>query len=623
MRLPWLRPSRRDNPASGQNISVTLNPNTGEVSVYALKTVVESVEDPDREITLGDAQHIKRAATLGDEVAAAEPLPHNASRIAAQTAKQVVLQRLREAERELLFQEFQQHEGDIVSGIVEQAESGRSITLDLGRAQAVLPYEEQVSTERYRKGQRVKVYLLSVRSTPKGPEMLVSRSHRNMLRRLFEIEVPEVYNGVVEIKAIAREAGFRSKVAVTATQPGIDPVGSCIGIRGNRIQSIVNELQGEKIDIVSWDSDPRSFISKALSPSEPVQVELLDAEQTAIVVVPDRQLSLAIGKEGQNTRLAARLTGWRLDIKGMTEWEVIREARLSGAAAAAAAAAQAQAEAAAAMAPQAAAEKATGEPGVVAEAVAVAEAASEALDAIQQAAAQPAAEAPGAVPAAAVDQDNILEELIREEEALAAETPAPADEAVVGLSVADLDSFTLDDMDILDDDGEDEGEGELDESLPPAGRPARPDPRRRENPVRRGHRRGHPGRRAAGRRTRPAGRWISPGRGALDRHPRLDTGRPRFGQKAACSRAQLRRLRQQDAQAGPCPAGAHTRRRSRGGPSGKGPRTRRLSLPEGWLLGLGPCPGRLSRSLGVELSGRDREAILATVRSFHEQSIAG
>ncbi len=449
---------KKDNPASGQNISVTLNPNTGEVSVYALKMVVDSVEDPDREITLGDAQHIKRTATIGDEVAAAEPLPHNASRIAAQTAKQVVLQRLREAERELLFQEFQQHEGDIVSGIVEQAEAGRSITLDLGRAQAVLPYEEQVGSERYRKGQRVKVFLLSVRSTPKGPEILVSRSHRNMLRRLFEIEVPEVYNGVVEIKAIAREPGSRSKVAVTATQPGIDPVGSCIGIRGNRIQSIVNELQGEKIDIVSWDNDPRSFIAKALSPSEPVHVELLDVEQTAIVVVPDRQLSLAIGKEGQNTRLAARLTGWRLDIKGMTEWEEIREARISGAAAAAQAAAQAAA-AQAAEAPESAA---------VAEAVAVAEAASDALDAadaIEQAAVVVPVEA---VAVAGVDQDNILEALIREEETLAAEVPAPVETAIPGLSVDDLDAFTLDDVAILDDDEEDEEEqeGEIDDSLP-------------------------------------------------------------------------------------------------------------------------------------------------------------
>ncbi len=319
---------KKDNPASGQNISVKLNPNTGDVRVYALKTVVDLVEDPDREISVGDAQHIKKGADIGDEVAAAEPLPHNASRIAAQTAKQVVLQRLREAERELLYQEFLQFEGDVVSGVIDQTEAGRFITLDLGgRAQAILPYEEQVATERYRRGQRSKVFVLSVRNASKGPEILVSRSHKDMLKRLFEIEVPEVHNGVVEIKAIAREAGFRSKVAVTATQQGIDPVGSCIGVRGNRIQSIVNELQGEKIDVISWDRDPKVFISKALSPSEVVEVELASSDQSAIVVVPDRQLSLAIGKEGQNTRLAARLTGWRLDIKGMTEWEEIREAR--------------------------------------------------------------------------------------------------------------------------------------------------------------------------------------------------------------------------------------------------------------------------------------------------------
>jgi len=281
---------KKDNPASGQNISVKLNPNTGDVNVYALKMVVDTVEDSDKEITVKDAQNIRKGAELGEEVASEEPLPHNASRIAAQTAKQVVLQRLREAERELLFQEFLQHEEDIVSGVIEVSEQGRAITLDLGRAQAVLPYEEQVPTERYRKGQRAKVYVLSVRSAAKGPEIVVSRSHKNMLKRLFEIEVPEVYNGVVEIKAIAREAGFRSKVAVSATQQGIDPVGSCIGVRGNRIQSIVNELQGEKIDIVSWDQDPKVFIGKALSPSEVVAVELFPSDMTAIVVVPDRQL---------------------------------------------------------------------------------------------------------------------------------------------------------------------------------------------------------------------------------------------------------------------------------------------------------------------------------------------
>ena len=440
---------KKDNPASGQNISVTLNPNTGEVSVFALKTVVETVEDQDKEVTVADAQSIKKGAVLGDEVAAAEPLPHNASRIAAQTAKQVVLQRLREAERDLLYQEFQQHEGDIVSGVIEQAEPGRTITLDLGRAQAVLPYEEQAPNERYRKGQRTKVYLISVRSTPKGPEILVSRSHKNMLKRLFEIEVPEVYNGVVEIKAIAREAGFRSKVAVSATQPGIDPVGSCIGIRGNRIQSIVNELQGEKIDIVSWDEEPKTFIANALSPSEPVHVELLEQEQTAIVVVPDRQLSLAIGKEGQNTRLAARLTGWRLDIKGMTEWEEIKEST------------QAKAGASTADETEVAAEDAA---DAVEEAIAIVEeaAATETAEPVA-AEATPVAEAVTAAPAEDVDEDSILEALIREEESQepVEETPEPA--AAEGLSVEDLGAFTIDDVELSEEDDYEDEEDEEDQ----------------------------------------------------------------------------------------------------------------------------------------------------------------
>jgi len=290
---------KKDSNASGQNITVNLNPNTGDVSVFALKTVVDTVEDSDREITVLDAQSIQKDATIGEEIALPEPLPHNASRIAAQTAKQVVLQRLREAERELLYDEFIQHKDDIISGIIEQVDGNRTVQIDLGRAQAVMPSDEQVFSERYRKGQRLKVFVLDVRTSAKGPEILVSRSHKNLLKRLFEIEVPEVYNGVVEIKAIARDPGFRSKVAVNSTQDGIDPVGSCIGVRGNRIQSIVNELQGEKIDVVPWDDDPKEFIAKALSPSEVVHVELEPSEQTAVVAVPDRQLSLAIGREGQ------------------------------------------------------------------------------------------------------------------------------------------------------------------------------------------------------------------------------------------------------------------------------------------------------------------------------------
>ena len=264
---------KKDSLVAGQNISVKLNPNNGEVNVFATKTVVEEVEDPRREMALKEAQKAKKDAAVGDEVAV-EALPHQVSRIGAQTAKQVVLQRLREVERELIFQEFAQRTDDVVSGVVDQMEAGRVIVLEMGRAQAILPPEEQVLTERYRKGQRLKLYVLDVRRTSKGPEILVSRSHKELLKRLFEIEVPEVFNGIVEIKAIAREAGSRSKVAVASRQEGIDPVGSCIGMRGNRIQSIVNELQGEKIDVVRWDKDLKVLIANALSPSEVVHVDV-------------------------------------------------------------------------------------------------------------------------------------------------------------------------------------------------------------------------------------------------------------------------------------------------------------------------------------------------------------
>ena len=440
---------KKDNPVAGQNITVTLNPNTGDVSVFALKTVVEEVEDPTREISLNEATAIRQDVELGDEVAAAEPLPHNASRIAAQTAKQVVLQRLREAERELLYEEFLQHREDIITGVVEQMEGNRTITLDMGRAQAIMPQDEQVPTERYKKGQRIKVYVLDVRSGPKGPEILVSRSDRNMLKRLFEIEVPEVYNGTVEIKAISRDAGFRSKVAVHSTQDGVDPVGACIGLRGNRIQSIVNELQGEKIDVVPWDADPKSFIARAISPSEVSHVELNPTEQTAIVVVPDRQLSLAIGKEGQNARLAARLVGWRLDIKGLAEWEEIKEVRqreleeqrrmaaLEAAEAARdATAAEAQEAVAEAEAIVAAAEQ-TGEP---VQAAAVAE----------EAVATPQEESAAVAEVEAIDEEALLEALIREEEEAQPEETEPEET----LSVDELATFTLDE--VMEEDEEEE-----------------------------------------------------------------------------------------------------------------------------------------------------------------------
>ena len=452
---------KKDSSATSQNISVKLNPNTGDVSVFALKTVVDEVEDPDREIGVLDAQRIRAAAAVGDEVALPEPLPHNASRIAAQTAKQVVLQRLREAERELLYEEFVQHKEDIISGVVEHMEYGRTMTLDLGRAHAVMPPEEQVPTERYKKGQRLKVYVLDVRSSPKGPAILVSRSHKDMLKRLFEIEVPEVYNGVVEIKAISREPGQRSKVAVNSTQEGIDPVGSCIGVRGNRIQSIVNELQGEKIDVVPWDQDPKVFIARAISPSEVIHVELDPPEQAAMVIVPDRQLSLAIGKEGQNARLAARLAGWRLDIKGLTEWEEIKERRLAE-----------QVE-------KAKSEVAVAEP---ADAVAVLTEVEEepSVEEMPVAAGLPSAETaaePEAVleqvakePVLKLDEDALLEALIKEEEEASADVAA-TEEAPVGLSVEELASFTLDGVVVEE---YDDDEDELEEIEGPEGLPEMP-----------------------------------------------------------------------------------------------------------------------------------------------------
>ncbi|GAG62015.1 unnamed protein product, partial [marine sediment metagenome] len=255
-----------------------------------------------------------------------EATPPNAGRIAAQTAKQVILQRLHEAEHSAIFEEYADKEGDIVTGLVQRIES-RQIFLDLGRTEAVLPGAEQAHNERYRVGQRLKVCLLEVAQTSRGPQLVVSRSHPNLLRRLFELEVPEVFNGIVELKSIAREAGYRSKVAVAARQDGIDPVGCCVGLRGIRIQNIVNELGGEKIDVVMWNPSAAAFIASALSPAQVLSVELNDEEKVATVVIPDKQLSLAIGKEGQNVRLAAKLTGWRIDIKSASTAEEERVAK--------------------------------------------------------------------------------------------------------------------------------------------------------------------------------------------------------------------------------------------------------------------------------------------------------
>ena len=318
---------KKDNFASNQNIAVKINPNTGKVEVWAEKTVVEKPADPRFEIDLKEAKKIKDDVQIGGAVMV-EATPANAGRIAAQTAKQVILQRLHEAEHSAIFEEYADKEGEVVSGVVQRFEAGQAY-IELGRTEAVLPTSEQVRTERYRVGQRLKVVLLQVARTSKGPKVIISRSHPELLRRLFELEVPEVYNGTVEIKSIAREAGFRSKIAVAAKQEGIDPVGCCVGLRGIRIQNIVSELNGEKIDVVMWSPEPASFIANALSPAHIVGVELNKAEQVATVIVPDKQLSLAIGKEGQNARLAAKLTGWRIDIKSasLAESEKIKETK--------------------------------------------------------------------------------------------------------------------------------------------------------------------------------------------------------------------------------------------------------------------------------------------------------
>jgi len=304
---------RKNNFMPNQTVSAKINQETGQVSVFAGKIVVEKVADPVREISLGDARKINKYAQVEEEIMV-EATPQNAGRIAAQTAKQVVLQRLREAEREIVYEEFSDRENEIVTGVVQRVDP-KQITLDLGRTEAVLPSTEQVRTEHYRPGQRFKVYILGVHRTAKGPQVVVSRTHRNLLRRLLELEVPELHQGAIELKAIAREAGQRSKIAVSARQEGIDPIGSCVGLRGIRIQNIVNELNGEKIDVVQWDADPAQFIANALSPAQVESVTTNEDEKVAVVVVPDRQLSLAIGREGQNARLAAKLTGWRIDIK--------------------------------------------------------------------------------------------------------------------------------------------------------------------------------------------------------------------------------------------------------------------------------------------------------------------
>ncbi|MER1956025.1 MAG: transcription termination factor NusA [Solibacillus sp.] len=300
-----------------QNVRVDLNLNTGTMVVYSRKDVVEDVEDERLEIALEDAQFINPAFQIGD-VVEEEVTPRNFGRIAAQTAKQVVTQRVREAERGLIYEEYVDREDDIVSGLIERQDA-RNIYVSIGKVEAALPLNEQMPGEVYKPTARIRVYITKVERTTRGPQVIVSRTHPGLLRRLFEMEVPEIYDGTVEIKSIAREAGDRSKISVYAHNEEVDPVGSCVGAKGARVQTIVNELNGEKIDIVEWSEDPVVFVANALSPSKVLDVQVNEEEKSTTVVVPDYQLSLAIGKRGQNARLAAKLTGWKIDIKSETD----------------------------------------------------------------------------------------------------------------------------------------------------------------------------------------------------------------------------------------------------------------------------------------------------------------
>lgn len=309
---------------SSSNVRADIDRQTGEIRVFSKLTVVDKVETPQQEITLAEARVYDPHCQIDSSVEI-EVTPTEFGRIAAQTAKQVVIQRIREAERELIYEEFVDRKDDIITGLIQRFDQ-RNIIIDLGRAEAILPVEEQIRLEKYRQGERIKTYIVEVKKTTKGPQIIVSRSHPGLLKRLFELEVPEIFDGVVEIKAIAREAGFRSKIAVWSNNQDVDPVGACVGPRGTRVQAISYELKGEKIDIIKWNDEPELFIANALSPAAVVNVELNSEQKIATVIVPDDQLSLAIGKEGQNARLAAKISGWKIDISSETQ---IAQQRLS------------------------------------------------------------------------------------------------------------------------------------------------------------------------------------------------------------------------------------------------------------------------------------------------------
>ncbi len=307
----------KKNFGSSMNVNVNIDRETGDVKVFGLRKISEVPDVEAMDISIEDAAKINPTLNVGDYVEM-EVTPRSFGRIAAQTAKQVVVQKLREAERGIIYDEFYNKECDIVTGIVQRIEK-RNVIVDLGKTEAVLATTEQTPGEEYKFNERIKTYIVEVKKTTKGPQIMISRTHPGLVKRLFELEVPEIHDGTVEIKSISREAGSRTKIAVYSKDENVDPVGACVGQRGTRVQAIVDELRGEKIDIIKWSNDIKDYISSSLSPAKVVRVDVYEEQKSAKVVVPDYQLSLAIGKEGQNARLAAKLTGWKIDIKSESQ----------------------------------------------------------------------------------------------------------------------------------------------------------------------------------------------------------------------------------------------------------------------------------------------------------------
>lgn len=310
--------SYRKNFGSSQNVEVEMDKETGKAIVYAIKEAVEELEDEHSEINIYDAKEIDDRYEVGDMVRI-EITPADFGRIAAQTAKQVVIQRIKDAERDVIFDEFINRENEIITGMIQRI-SKNNIFIDLGKTEGILPPAEQIEGEVYEQSDRLKLLILEVKRTTKGPQVILSRSHPGLIKRLFELEVPEINSGIVEIYSISREAGSRTKIAVYSKDPDVDPLGACVGFKGSRVKAIVDELAGEKIDIVVWSKDIGEFIANSLSPSKVIKVDIDEREKSALVVVPDYQLSLAIGREGQNARLAAKLTNWKIDIKSQTQY---------------------------------------------------------------------------------------------------------------------------------------------------------------------------------------------------------------------------------------------------------------------------------------------------------------